>query len=863
MATVLSGSQALRLGAIRIGEEFDPSSVYSSGTSAYFLLPNGYSALSGAAFSENGSGVVPTLGTVNGWTKYGYDGTEHYSFSGLSMSVEDWAAAVEENDTTGLLTAALSGPDDITGGALADELFGFAGDDTIEGGAGNDTLRGDAGNDDLDGGLGADAMTGGDGDDIYKVDNVGDRVAEVTGEGNDLVLSWVTHTLADHVERLSLMGDTAINGTGNGENNILNGNTAANILNGGAGADTMAGGPGNDTYVVDRLGETVTEAADAGTDTVQSTVSFVLGDNVDNLTLTGTAVSNGAGNALPNTLIGNAAANALDGRAGLDTMAGGAGNDLYIVDDAGDRVNEAANAGTDTVHSGVTYTIGTNVENLTLTGDGAINGTGNSVSNILVGNSGVNTLDGGAGGDAFFGGQGNDIYIVDNAGDRIIETVIGGTDSVRSTVSHTLARHVEDLTLTGTAAINGTGNTLDNTLTGNAAANVLTGGDGIDTLRGEAGNDTLRGDANTDELDGGAGADVMTGGADDDTYIVDNVGDRVSEVGGTGEDLVKSSITYTLGSDVENLELTGTAAINGTGNALANSLTGNDKANILNGGAGADTMAGGDDNDTYIVDDVGDQVSEVEDEGDADTVQSSATSFTLSADVENLTLTGNAASDGIGNDLANILTGNSAANWLGGGGGVDTLRGNAGDDTLRGGTGADAMSGGTGDDTYSVDDEGDTVTEAAGGGTDTVESSIAYTLGADVENLTLTGDENIDGTGNALANSLTGNDGANELDGGGGDDSLDGGAGADTFVFALGFGRDTISGWEDGDKISLNADLGVADFAALDDALPAGLDDGDTDVTVSGGNTTIDFGAGDVLIVNTTGLDTDDFVFVA
>lgn len=855
MATVVSGSQALRLGSIRIGEEFDPSSVYSSGTSAYFLLPNGYSELSGAAFSENGPGVVPTLGTVTGWAKYGYDGTEHFSFSGLNMSVEDWAAAVEENDTTGLLTAALSEGDDITGGALADELFGFAGNDTIEGDAGNDTLRGDAGNDDLDGGLGADAMTGGDGDDIYKVDNVGDRVTEATGEGNDLVLSWVTHSLADHVERLSLMGDTAINGTGNGENNILNGNTAANILNGGAGVDTMAGGPGNDTYVVDRLGETVAETADEGTDTVQSAVSFVLGNNVDNLTLTGTAVSNGTGNALPNTLIGNAAANTLDGRAGLDAMAGGAGNDLYIVDDVGDRVTEAANAGTDTVHSAVEFTLGANVENLTLTGAGDINGTGNTLGNILIGNTGVNTLNGGGGADRMFGGGGNDSYLVDNIGDRIIETTSGGTDTVTSTISHTLATNVEHLVLApGTTAINGTGNAADNTLTGNAAANVLTGGDGIDTLRGEAGNDTLRGDANSDRLDGGHGADVMIGGADDDTYVVDNVGDRVSEAAdpAAGEDTVESSITHTLATNVENLTLTGNLAINGTGNAAANTLTGNDKANILNGGAEADTMAGGDDNDTYIVDDDDDEVVEDADEGEADTVQSSV-AHTLGDNVENLTLTGTAEIDGLGNDLGNALTGNSAGNTLNGYGGIDTLRGNAGNDTLNGGAGADAMTGGTGDDTYTVDDAGDTVTEVTGGGSDTVKSSIAYTLGADVENLTLTGTGDINGTGNASANTITGNTGNNTFAGGGGND---------TFVFALGFGQDTISGWEDGDKISLNADLGVADFAALDDALPAGLDDGDTDVAVGADSTTITFDGGDILIVDATDLASDDFLFV-
>ena len=857
MATVVSGSQALRLGSIQIGEEFDPSSVYSSGTSAYFLLPNGYSALSGAAFSENGSGVVPTLGTVTGWAKYGYDGTEHYRFSGLNMSVEDWAAAVEENDTTGLLTAALSGPDVITGGALADELWGFDGNDVLNGNAGNDTLRGDEGNDQMLGGAGADLMTGGVGNDTYDVDNAGDRVIEDEAGGDaDLVLSSVTHILAANVENLRLNGGGAINGTGNELVNELIGNSDANVLNGGAGIDTMTGGDGNDTYVVDRLGETVTEADGEGTDAVLSSVEYELDDYVENLTLTGTAAINGTGNAGDNRLTGNIAANTLDGRAGNDTMAGGAGNDVYVVDDEDDTVTEAANAGTDTVQSAVAFTLGANVENLTLTGAGNVNGTGNTLANILIGNTGVNTLNGGIGADRMFGGGGNDSYVVDNVGDRIIEAPAAGTDSVTSTVSHTLGANVENLTLGGTAAINGTGNAADNTLTGNSAANVLTGGDGIDTLRGEAGNDTLRGDANSDRLDGGLGADVMIGGEGDDTYVVNNAGDRVSEAAGAaaGEDTVESWITHTLATNVENLELAGDAAINGTGNALANILTGNDKANVLNGGAEADTMAGGGDSDTYIVDHVDDEVVEDADEGGADTVQSSATSFTLSANVENLTLTGTAEIDGDGNGSGNILVGNAAANDLYGHGGDDTLRGNAGNDTLNGGAGADSMTGGTGDDTYTVDDEGDTVTEAGGGGSDTVKSSIEYTLGADVENLELTGAGDIDGTGNAGDNTITGNTGDNTLAGGGG---------ADIFVFAPGFGADTISDWLAGDKISLDTDLGPVNFAALDTDTSSSLDDADDLVAISGGDTVITFAGGDVLTIDaTTGLDTDDFLFV-
>ncbi len=198
----------------------------------------------------------------------------------------------------------------------------------------------------------------------------------------------------------------------------------------------------------------------------------------------------------------------------------------------------------------MTYTLGANLENLVLTGTTAINGTGNTLVNALTGNAAANVLNGGAGADTMSGGLGDDIYVVDNAADVVTEAASAGTDRIDSSVTTTLGANVENLTLTGTAAINGTGNTLNNIITGNSGANVLNGG---------AGNDTLN---------GGAGIDTMIGGTGNDIFVVDNVGDVTTELVGEGTDTVQSSITWTLASEVENLTLTGTTAINGTGNTL-------------------------------------------------------------------------------------------------------------------------------------------------------------------------------------------------------------------------------------------------------------------------------------------------------
>ncbi len=496
-------------------------------------------------------------------------------------------------------------------GVHADRFVGSAAGEMVLGGGGNDMLAGAGGNDSLDGGDGADRMNGGDGDDLFFIDNSADVVVEGADGGRDTVRTSVGHRLSANVENLVLVGNAAINAVGNGLNNEITGNGGANLIIGGAGADKMSGGNGNDVYDVDQAGDIVIEQTNQGIDTVRSSVAYTLGANVENLTLTGRALT-GTGNALANTIIGNAEGNHLSGGAGNDTLdggtgadrlTGGSGNDVYVVDSGRDVVVEYRSQGADTVRASVSYALGAHVEKLVLTGN-AYRGSGNALANEITGNTGANqllggagndrlvgfagddTLDGGTGTDRLIGGVGNDIYVVDNSRDVVVEYRSQGTDTIRSSVSYTLGAHVEKLVLTG-GAYRGTGNALANEITGHAGANHLQGGAGNDRLAGLAGNDTL---------DGGTGADRLIGGVGNDVYVVDNSRDVVVEYRSQGTDTVRSSVNYTIGAHVEKLVLTG-GAYRGVGNALANEIRGNAAANLLEGGAGHDRLNGGAGND--------------------------------------------------------------------------------------------------------------------------------------------------------------------------------------------------------------------------------------------------------------------------
>ncbi|QRF68047.1 beta strand repeat-containing protein [Ponticoccus alexandrii] len=557
--------------------------------------------------------------------------------------------------------------------------------------------------------------------------------------------------------------------SGGAGTDVLIGSSRADYIDGGAGADWMEGRGGNDRYFVDNRSDVVVEdSSSGGTDEVVASVDFTLSSNLENLTFIGTADLDGVGNALSNVLRGNAGSNRFEG---------GMGDDTYHVG-AGDIVVEHADEGTDLVYADVDFALGDHVENLTLTGTADIDGTGNVLRNTIYGNTGDNILDGGGDYDRMYGLAGDDTYMFDHTSDRATESEDAGHDLVISSVSVSLSNHIEDLRLIGSDDLHGSGNALDNRIEGNAGNN---------------------------ELDGSDGADTLVGGAGDDSYFVDNAGDRIEERQNNGYDRVTSSIaTWTLAANLESLNFSNYSdALSGTGNASDNLITGRNENDTLagsggddtlegaggndsliggqgddslDGGSGADTMVGGDGNDTYVIDNAGDVVVE-EARGGIDTIVINTSIFTLAAEIENVTFANNGQYDANGNDADNVIIGNSYQNVIDGQGGNDT------------------MYGGGGSDIYTIDSLGDRVIEYSGEGTDEVRSFVNHALSDNVERLTLLGGKATHAMGNAQDNTLVGNALDNVLTGNGGSNTLTGGAGSDRFVLlnATRYEYDTVT----------------------------------------------------------------------
>jgi Ca2+-binding RTX toxin-like protein len=827
-------------------------------------------AVGGSAFNDiltgSDTGVFESFeGREGNDTIDGKGGTDRADY-------QNSTAGVTVNLSTGLASDGYGGTDallnieNVRGSRdFNDSITGSAGDNKIEGLGGNDTINGMAGNDALYAGTGVDVVDGGTESDTLVV--MGARVGYAVSRPNATDTVLVNAGTGENITIRNVENVQFTDGTltwtqltANSASpfaDLITGTAGNDTLNGLAGNDTLVGLAGDDLYVVDVATDVVTEALNEGTDLVNvafaAAGTYTLPDNVENATAaTGTIAINLVGNTSNNVLTGNAAANSLtggdgndtlDGGAGSDTMVGGVGNDVYVVDIATDVVNETAvgSSGVDEVRTSlVSYTLGasTNIENLRYTGSASFSGTGNALNNAIWGGSGNDLLTGGLGDDSLYGGKGDDTYIVDSAADVVAEFASAGTDSVQSSVSYTLADNVENLALTGTAAIiNGTGNALSNVLTGNTAANILTGGDGNDTL------------------DGGTDTDTLVGGAGNDTYVVDRAGDVITENPAEGIDQVNvayvgSGGTYTLGADVENafVSSASTIAVNLVGNALDNVLTGNAAANILIGGAGNDTLQGGLGADVYVVDAVGDVVIELGG-SDIDRVQTALASYTLPFLVENLTYTGSSAFTGKGNFDRNVIIGGPGDDTLIGAGGSDTIDGGpAGDDVmvLQGYQSSYAFARlGPASSTFT---QGLNVTTAlniesvifdADGNLGTTNDQTLVSLGmlATAGNDTLTGDDDVNDNLNGLAGNdsisggggddmLQGGPGVDTLVGGPGNDLLDGGDGSDVYRFSMGQGDDII---DQNDTVAANIDT----LEFTDNIAPG-------DVTVSRGYHTYD-----------------------
>lgn len=485
------------------------------------------------------------------WSNVGVVGSTELSVTdgtGLYRIVYTYA------DASGIHTFVSSNT--VSVGAAGVQTFsGTSGADIILALGGADTINWSPGADIVDGGRGIDTMS-------YAGTTAGvtiDMRATATVPGLDITVSARTATGADLGGTQYLLGvESFIGGSGDDT-----------LIGFGAGFD---GGAGIDTILLNSTSANLNGASDAAITNVEivSAVGALVALNIDLSNQTegfnircsdrGDVIQGGRGN------------DTLDGGTGRDTMSYAAALSAVSVSLGLTSAQDTGGAGIDTL---------ARFENLTGSSfDDTLTGSGGA--NVVDGGAGNDRLDGAAGADTLIGGDGDDTYVVDNAGDVVTEAAGQGIDLVLASLTTTLAANVERLTLTGTGSIGGTGNGLDNLLTGNSGRNALSGGDGNDTL------------------DGGAGSDTMTGGNGNDTFVVERSSDVVSEAAGGGTDTVQSSISYTLGANLENLTLMGTASISATGNTLANMLVGNSGSNTISGGSGNDTLTGGLGNDNFV-----------------------------------------------------------------------------------------------------------------------------------------------------------------------------------------------------------------------------------------------------------------------
>ncbi len=545
----------------------------------------------------------------------GTSGADVFDLSGVSSFVA--GGTIDMGDGNDSYQGA-SIADNILGGLGNDTLSGNDGDDTITGGGGNDSLTGGNGNDLFQlgsAGPGNDTLQGGAGTDRLILDeganvsiarlvlNAAASVEELdtngfaltgTASGDFFDLSGVQlYATASVIDLLdgndsftgALVADDVLGGLGNDSlsggagNDTLSGNDGNDSLDGGSGTDSLTGGAGNDVYTIDSVLDQTVELSGGGTDRVMigTLAALTLADNVENGQAMGSLAIALTGNALNNDLTGTAAHDTLNGAGGDDTLRGGAGDDLYLVDSQADVIIEDANKGADAVSTALaSYTLADNLEHLIGTSGSGQSLIGNAAANGIDGGIGNDALDGAGGPDTLTGGAGNDTYLVNVAGDDVIELSGGGHDHVETALkAYTLDAEVEDLL--------GTSVTAAQSLKGNDLANTIETGAGKDSLDGGLGNDTLR------------------GGAGNDTYVLDSAKDRVQEQADSGTDTVKTDLAkYSLADNVETLISTTKTGAVLTGTDVANTMSGNAGNDILDGAEGKDTLSGAGGSDIFV-----------------------------------------------------------------------------------------------------------------------------------------------------------------------------------------------------------------------------------------------------------------------
>lgn len=603
------------------------------------------------------------------------------------------------------------GADNLYGGTGSDRLFGQAGVDWLEGGADNDTLDGggdddflfgQTGDDVLFGGDGIDELEGGDGNDKLLGEAGSDNLFGQTGndslwggEGNDFLGGF---TAVNETKQSLNAGETDDDVLyGEIGDDTLNGGLGNDYLDGGTGADYLFGGVGNDVLFsqsgADELnGGDGADTLDGGDD-----MDLLWGDAGDDILFGGSDGDQLQGNEGNDRLLGENGDDKLFGQVGNDTLWGGEGNDILLGFTASNDAKQSLNAG--------------ETDDDTLYGEGG--------DDNLYGDVGNDMLDGGTGNDFLIGASGNDLLFGGSDNDELQgnegqDQLVGGAgdDNLFGQVGNdTLWGGDGNDVMVGFTASNEAKQTLSGGETDN---DVLYGGSGSDFLLGGLGSDSLYGGTDRDELQGGSGADMLYGEEGNDNLFGQVGNDTL--YGGDGDDYLQG---FTASNEFQQwLNLGESDNDHLYGGAGGDILVGGVGDDYLDGGAGADTMIGGAGNDIYVVNSVNDGIYEQANEG-YDTVITS-TNYLLNANIEELRLLDGFAIHGTGNAQNNTIIGNSS------------------DNILDGVTGADTMLGGAGDDTYYVDDAGDVLVESADEGSgDTVQASISYTLGDNVENLIL------------------------------------------------------------------------------------------------------------------------------